>query len=59
MFFQVTNALPQLNSHDEKKKIRERFSEMLTYHRNHLKNTQFWKRSQKVGQAQDNLFIRN
>ena len=56
MFFQVTNALPQLNSHDEKKKIRERFSEMLTYHRNH---TQFWKRSQKVGQAQDNLFIRN
>ena len=48
LIFQVTNALRTLNCHNGKKKIRERFSEMMTYRRNHLKNTKFWKRSEKV-----------
>ena len=39
-----------LNCHNGKKSIRERFSEMLTYRRNHLKNTKYWKRSEKVTQ---------
>ncbi|KAK2548524.1 hypothetical protein P5673_031309 [Acropora cervicornis] len=44
----VTNALPTLNCHNGKKKIKERFSDMMTYRRNHLKNTKFWKRSEKL-----------
>ena len=48
ILFQVTNALPTLKCHNGMKKIREWFSEMMTYHRNHLKNTKFWKRSEKV-----------